>query len=98
MANQHYLFFLLFMAQFSFSVGCSGPISGALILGLVRTDVGSASSFLIFYQLISGALCMAFVTYRWNHPVLVYSILTLMTSLLVLLIWKTIESRIEPTK
>lgn len=97
MANQHYLFFLLFMALFSFSIGCSRPISGALIIGLVRTDVGSASSFLIFYQFISGAFCMAFVTYRWNHPVLVYALLTLVTSLLVLLIWKTIEDRIEPT-
>jgi DHA1 family bicyclomycin/chloramphenicol resistance-like MFS transporter len=97
MADQHYLFFLLFMALFSFCIGCSRPISGALILGLVRTDVGSASSFLIFYQFISGALCMAFVTYRWNHPVLVYSLLTLMTSLLVLLIWKSIEGRIETT-
>ncbi|WP_321390527.1 multidrug effflux MFS transporter [uncultured Desulfuromusa sp.] len=97
LATQHYLFFLLFMALFSFSIGCSRPISGALILGLVKTDVGSASSFLIFYQFISGALCMAFVTYRWTHPVLVYALLTLVTSLLVLLIWKAIENRIEPT-
>ena len=97
LATQHYLFFLLFMALFSFSIGFSRPISGALILGLVRSDVGSASSFLIFYQFISGALCMAFVTYRWSHPVLVYALLTLTTSLVVLLIWRAIEDGIKPT-
>ncbi len=97
LAGRHYLFFLLFMALFSFCIGCSRPVSGALILGLVKTDVGSASSFLIFYQFISGALCMAFVTLDWSHPVLVYSLLTLITSLLVLLIWKAIENRINPS-
>ncbi|PLX99475.1 MAG: multidrug transporter [Desulfuromonas sp.] len=96
LAAQHYIFFLLFMALFSFCIGFSRPVSGALILGLVKTDVGSASSFLIFYQFISGALCMAFVTYRWQHPVMVYGLLTLATALLVLLIWKSIEKGINP--
>ena len=96
LAGQHYLFFLLFMALFSFNIGLSRPISGALILGLVKTDVGSASSFLIFYQFISGALCMAFVTWHWSRPILVYALLTFATSLLVLLIWKSIENRIHP--
>ncbi|WP_092346253.1 multidrug effflux MFS transporter [Desulfuromusa kysingii] len=95
LAAQHYLFFLFFMALFAFSIGFSRPISAALILGLVQTDVGSASSFLIFYQFISGALCMAIVTYQWSHPVLVYSLLTLVTSLVVLLIWKMIEGQIN---
>jgi DHA1 family bicyclomycin/chloramphenicol resistance-like MFS transporter len=84
------------MALFSFCTGISRPISGNLILGLVSTDVGSASSFLVFYQFISGALCMAFVTQQWSHPVIVYGTLIVSVSSLVLILWLQIAAKINP--
>jgi DHA1 family bicyclomycin/chloramphenicol resistance-like MFS transporter len=95
-ASEHYLYFFAFMALFSFCTGISRPISGNLILGLVSTDVGSASSFLVFYQFISGALCMAFVTQQWSHPVIVYGTLIVGVSSLVLILWLQIAATINP--
>jgi len=95
-ADDHYLFFFAFMSIFSFFVGVSRPISGGLILGLVKTDVGSASSFITFYQFISGALCMAFVTADWPDPVLIYGLVILSSSLIVLLLWKSISKKLNP--
>lgn len=95
-ADKHYLYFLVFIAVFSFFTGLSRPSSGALILGLVRTDVGSASSLLVFYQFIAGAACMAFVTRQWEQPVLVFSLMTLSVSILVLLLWLKISATLKP--
>jgi len=36
--------------------GIGRSLSGGLILALDKTDVGSPSSFLVFYQFISAAL------------------------------------------
>ena len=96
LGTSHFLYFFAFMALFSFCTGISRPISGNLILGLVKTDVGSASSFLVFYQFISGALCMAFVTQHWSHPVLVYGGLTVIVSTLVLILWSRIAPYLNP--
>ena len=95
-AGRHYLYFLFFIAIFSFFTGLSRPSSGSLILGLVKTDVGSASSLLVFYQFIAGAACMAFVTQHWSRPVLVFSLLTLGVSVLVLLLWSKIIKTLNP--
>nr|WP_320115755.1 multidrug effflux MFS transporter [uncultured Desulfuromonas sp.] len=96
LGSTHFLYFFAFMALFSFCTGISRPISGNLILGLVKTDVGSASSFLVFYQFISGALCMAFVTQQWSHPVAVYGGLIVVVSFLVLILWARIAPQINP--
>ncbi|WP_321531341.1 multidrug effflux MFS transporter [uncultured Desulfuromonas sp.] len=96
LGSQHFLYFFAFMAFFSFCTGISRPISGNMILGLVKTDVGSASSFLVFYQFISGALCMAFVTLQWSYPVLVYGSLTTIVSILVLILWARIVPHLNP--
>ncbi|PLX66923.1 MAG: multidrug transporter [Denitrovibrio sp.] len=95
-AQSHYLFFTVFMLIFTFSTGVSRPVSGALIVGLVDTDVGSASSFLVFYQFMSGALCMALVTRHWADPALFYGGLTLTLSVIVLLLWRRVACIIDP--
>ncbi len=95
-SRQHYLFFLFFIAIFSFFTGLSRPSSGSLLLGLVKTDVGSASSLLVFYQFIAGAACMAFVTLHWTRPTLVFSLMTLSISLFVLLLWGRISKGLNP--
>ncbi len=95
-SRQHYLFFMLFIAIFSFFTGLSRPSSGSLLLGLVKTDVGSASSLLVFYQFIAGAGCMAFVTLHWARPTLMFSMMTLLLPLLVLLLWGRIAGTLNP--
>jgi DHA1 family bicyclomycin/chloramphenicol resistance-like MFS transporter len=97
LAREHYLFFLAFMSLFSFCMGISRPLSGSLIIGLVKTDVGSASSFMVFYQFISGAVSMAVVTLHWKEPVLFYGAITLTTSVIVLLLWGKIANRLLPS-
>lgn len=91
LGREHYLYFFVFMAIFSFSLGVSRPISGSLIIGLVKTDVGSASSFMVFYQFISGAISMAVVTLHWKEPVLFYGGITFVTSVIVLILWTRIS-------
>jgi len=95
-AGIHYLFLLVFMSWFSFSVGISRPISGGLILGLVETDVGSASSFLVFYQFMSGALCMALVTHNWSNPLMVFGLVAAVAPTIVLILWLWIAKSLNP--
>lgn len=92
----HYLYFMFSMILYSYCTGVSRPVSGALILGLVATDVGSASSFLVFYQFIGGAFSMAFVTYDWAHPVMVFGLLALIVPSVVLLLWSRIAGMLNP--
>jgi len=95
LAPFHYLFFTLFMIVFSYFSGISRPVSGSIIVGLVDTDVGSASSFFVFYQFMTGALCMAVITLPWSHPVLFYGMLTTGMSLVVMFLWQKIASFID---
>lgn len=94
-ADIHYLFFTGFMLIFSFFAGISRPVSGALIVGLVDSDVGSASSFLVFYQFMSGALCMALVSLEWSYPSVFYGGFTLFCSVTVFLLWRKISGLID---
>jgi DHA1 family bicyclomycin/chloramphenicol resistance-like MFS transporter len=46
----------------TFFCGMSRPLSNNLILEQVRHDIGSASSFVVFYQFLVGAACVRVVT------------------------------------
>jgi len=96
LAREHFLYFTLFVSVFSFCIGVSRPLSGSIIIGLVKTDVGSASSFMVFYQFISGAISMAVVTLHWAEPVLFYGGMMFVTSVLVLLLWLRIAKTLNP--
>lgn len=77
-----------FMAVFSFSTGIGRPIYTSIILDQVNSDIGSASSFLMFYQFLMGGLAMAFVSIPWEHPILIFGLMALTLISIVLFFWK----------
>jgi DHA1 family bicyclomycin/chloramphenicol resistance-like MFS transporter len=83
----HYAAFAASMCVVTFFCGMSRPLSNNLILEQVRHDIGSASSFIVFYQFIVGAACMRIVTVSWKAPILVFGLLALALPVAVLVIW-----------
>lgn len=83
----HYMAFALTMCVFTFFAGMSRPLCNHLILDQVETDIGSASSFLVFYVFVAGAASMALLTAPWKHPIAMLGVFTFSVPVLVLLIW-----------
>jgi len=83
----HYAAFAACMCTVTFFCGMSRPLANHLILEQVRTDIGSASSFTVFYQFMVGALCMRLVTAPWSAPIRVFGLLALTAPLIVLAVW-----------
>ena len=83
----HYLAFAGFMCAITFFCGMSRPLSNHLILQQVDRDIGSASSFIVFYQFMVGAACMRIVTTQWSHPVFIFGLVALVLPASVLAIW-----------
>jgi DHA1 family bicyclomycin/chloramphenicol resistance-like MFS transporter len=79
----HYLSFAFAMLLVSFFGGFSRPLSSDLILKQVKTDIGSASSFLVFYQFLAGAICMTIVSNHWAHPFIVFGAIAFLLPLFV---------------
>ena len=75
------------MCTVTFFCGMSRPLSNNLILEQVRHDIGSASSFLVFYQFMVGALCMKIVTAPWQTPIRVFGVVALLMPTIVLALW-----------
>jgi DHA1 family bicyclomycin/chloramphenicol resistance-like MFS transporter len=65
----------------------SRPLSNHLILEQVRTDIGSASSFIVFYHFMVGAICMKIVTAPWHAPIRAFGVLAVLVPVTVLAIW-----------
>jgi len=86
-AGLHYAAFAAGMCLVTFCCGISRPLANHLILEQVRTDIGSASSFIVFYQFMVGAVCMRIVTVPWQAPIRVFGLLALLAPLTVLAIW-----------
>lgn len=89
-----YLFFIAMMT-ISFFLGLSRPISNHLVLDQVDEDIGSASSFLVFYQMMVGSICMFFTSLPWPQPILAFGLLALITPVSVLSLWPTLLRRLE---
>jgi DHA1 family bicyclomycin/chloramphenicol resistance-like MFS transporter len=83
----HYAAFAAGMCLVTFSCGMSRPLSNHLILDQVRTDIGSASSFIVFYHFMVGAVCMKIVTAPWRAPIRAFGVLALVMPVVVLAIW-----------
>ena len=83
----HYAAFAACMCVVTFFCGMSRPLSNHLILEQVRHDIGSASSFIVFYQFIVGAVCMRVATTSWEAPIFVFGLLALSLPAVVLVIW-----------
>jgi DHA1 family bicyclomycin/chloramphenicol resistance-like MFS transporter len=85
--GRHYAAFATGMCLVTFFCGMSRPLSNHLILEQVRTDIGSASSFIVFYHFMVGAVCMKIVTAPWHAPIRAFGVLALVTPVVVLAIW-----------
>jgi DHA1 family bicyclomycin/chloramphenicol resistance-like MFS transporter len=85
--GHHYAAFAVCMGVVTFFCGMSRPLSNHLILEQVRHDIGSASSFIVFYQFVVGAVCMRVATTSWDAPVFVFGLLALLLPAAVLAIW-----------
>jgi MFS transporter, DHA1 family, multidrug resistance protein len=85
--GRHPAAFAAAMCAMTFFCGMSRPLSNHLILEQVRHDIGSASSFLIFYQFMVGALCMKIVTAPWQAPIRVFGVVALLMPTVVLALW-----------
>ena len=83
----HYLAFAGGMCLFTFFCGMSRPLSNNLILEQVRHDIGSASSFIVFYQFMVGAVCMRIATASWSRPIVAFGILAVLLPTVVLAFW-----------
>jgi DHA1 family bicyclomycin/chloramphenicol resistance-like MFS transporter len=91
----HYAAFAAGMCVVTFCCGMSRPLANHLILEQVRTDIGSASSFIVFYQFMVGAVCMKIVTAPWQAPIRVFGLLALLAPLAVLAIWPLLLHRLS---
>lgn len=80
-------FFTVFAFLLTFFICMSRPICTNLIIEQVKTDIGSASSFMVFTQLMFGALCMFFVSGAYSDPLLMYNIMAVCITIFVLLSW-----------
>jgi DHA1 family bicyclomycin/chloramphenicol resistance-like MFS transporter len=83
----HYATFAAGMCLVTFFCGMSRPLSNHLILEQVRTDIGSASSFIVFYHFMVGAICMKIVTAPWHSPIRAFGVLAVLVPVTVLAIW-----------
>jgi len=83
----HYLAFAGCMCIFTFCCGMSRPLSNNLILEQVDHDIGSASSFIVFYQFMVGAVCMRIVTASWERPIVAFGVLSVLLPTVVLVFW-----------
>jgi DHA1 family bicyclomycin/chloramphenicol resistance-like MFS transporter len=83
----HCAAFAGFMCTVTFFGGMSRPLSNHLILEQVRHDIGSAASFVVFYQFLIGALCMRIVTLGWKSPLRVFGLLAVLVPTTVLTLW-----------
>jgi DHA1 family bicyclomycin/chloramphenicol resistance-like MFS transporter len=85
--GRHYLAFAISICTFTFFSGMSRPVSTHLILEQVQTDIGSASSFMVCYNFMLGAICMSYTTAPWSNPILAYGILAVTLPAIVLALW-----------
>ena len=79
--------FATLMAIISACIGMSRPLCNHLVLEQVTQDIGAASSFLVFYQGMVGAVCMWLVCLPWTAPITAFGILVLALSIVILVVW-----------
>lgn len=84
-----------FMVVFSYFCGMSRPLSNHLILEQVSRDIGAAASFIVFYQFLVGALCMALVSHEWAHPIRSFGLVATALPLAILAIWPGLVRRLR---
>lgn len=54
---------------------------------LIRHDIGSVSSFIVFCQFVVGAACVRFVSLSWEAPIRVFGLAALSLPAIVPAVW-----------
>ncbi|MBN2843868.1 MAG: multidrug effflux MFS transporter [Sedimentisphaerales bacterium] len=93
--DKSFVLFAVFVALITYFSGMTRPLSNNLILEQVNTDIGSASSFIVFYQMFIGQFCMAITTYSWSNQIFAYGVLASAVPSLVLVVWLIFVSRLD---
>jgi len=93
--GMHYLAFAASICTYTFFSGMSRPVSTHLILEQVETDIGSASSFMVFYNFMLGSVCMSYTTAPWSRPILAYGIIAVTLPAIVFAMWPLLLRLIE---
>ena len=91
----NYWLFALFISIITYFSGMSRPMSNHFILEQVDSDIGSASSFIVFYQMFFGQLCMMYSTHQWSRPIFLYGIMAIVIPVVVMVIWLVFVRQLE---
>ncbi|MCD8568016.1 MAG: multidrug effflux MFS transporter [Geovibrio sp.] len=88
-------FFTCFTFLTTFFICMNRPLSNNLIVEQVNTDIGSASSFMVFTQLMFGALCMFIVSGTHAHRLAVFNLLFASVAVFVMINWIFLRKRLS---
>ncbi len=86
--------FALTMGLITCCFGMTRPISQHIILEQVQTDVGAASSMLVFFQFIVGAICMTLAGLAWPSPIMAFGIMAVSFATVVIFFWLMIKKQL----
>ena len=87
----HYLVFAGAMSLITLSIASSRHVRNHLILEQVKSDIGSASSLVVFYQFVLAAGFIWFVSLDWGQPIVVYGLIAVVVPMVVGLGWKMVS-------
>lgn len=83
----------MFFLTFSFSF-CR-PAGNNLILEQVDRDTGAASSLMVFFYFMIGALAMWFFSFDWNDKIVVLGRMGVVSVGCTLLLWQVVTRRLQ---
>ena len=84
----------MFCLTFSFSF-CR-PAGNNLILEQVDRDTGAASSLMVFFYFMIGALAMWFFSFDWNDKIVMLGRMGVVSVACTLLLWQVVKRRLRP--
>ena len=87
-------FFSIFTFLTTFFICMNRPITTSFILEQVEHDIGSATSFMVFLQLMFGAFCMFIVSGAHSNRLLVFNLLVGGVGLFVFICWSILKKRV----
>jgi DHA1 family bicyclomycin/chloramphenicol resistance-like MFS transporter len=84
----------MFCLTFSFSF-CR-PAGNNLILEQVDRDTGAASSLMVFFYFMIGALAMWFFSFEWEDKIVMLGRMGVVSVTCTLLLWQVVKRRLRP--
>lgn len=95
LGSKHFIIFAILMAVFTFTTSALRPMANAIVLDQVQSDIGTATSLMLFYQFIIGAIYMSIATLKWEMPIRSYGVLSFITIVILLCGWKKLSKQIK---